>query len=151
VEPAGSPMGWWAQSYVSEEGLIAKLQEYPNLILWIAGHRHLNTITPFQSPDPDRPELGFWGVETVSLREYPQQFRTFDIVRNSDNTISILVTNVDPAVAEGSFAATSRSYAIAAAQLFDVTPEVSRNAALAVQLSPEMQVAIQQYGTPIAE
>lgn len=151
VEPAGSPMGWWAQSYVSEEGLIAKLQEYPNLILWIAGHRHLNTITPFQSPDPDRPELGFWGVETVSLREYPQQFRTFDIVRNSDNTISILVTNVDPAVAEGSFAATSRSYAIAAAQLFDVTPEVSRNAALAVQLSPEMQVAIQQYGTPITE
>jgi metallophosphoesterase (TIGR03768 family) len=149
VEPAGSPTGWWRESYVTEAALIARLQEYPNLILWIAGHRHLNTITPFESPDSERPEYGFWGVETVSLREFPQQFRTFEILRNSDNTISILATNVDPAVGEGSLAETSRSYAIASAQLFDSKYDVSRNAELVKHLSPQMQTIIQDYGTPI--
>jgi metallophosphoesterase (TIGR03768 family) len=149
VVPAGSPVGWWRDSYVSEPELIAKLQEYPNLILWIAGHRHLNTITPFESPDAERPELGFWGVETVSLREFPQQFRTFEIVRNSDQTVSILATNVDPAVAEGSLAELSRSYGIGGAQAFGVPYDVSRNAELVVHLTPEMQTVIQDYGTPI--
>jgi metallophosphoesterase (TIGR03768 family) len=151
VVPPGSPVGWWEQSYVSEPELIAKLQEYPNLLLWIAGHRHLNTITPFPSPDADHPELGFWGVETVSLRELPQQFRTFEIVRNSDHTISILATNVDPAVAEGSMAERSRFYAIAAMQLYGTEPVVSRNAELIKHLSPEMQTVIQGYGDPILE
>lgn len=151
VEPAGSPMGWWRESYVTEEALIAKLQEYPNLMLWIAGHRHLNTITPFESPYPGSPEHGFWGVETVSLREFPQQLRTFDIRRNSDNTISILATNVDPAVGEGSLAERSRSYAIAAAQSFGTAHDSSRNAELVKHLSPQMQTVIQAYGTPIAD
>jgi len=149
VEPAGSPMGWWAQSYVSEPALIAKLHEYPNLLLWIAGHRHLNTITPFKSPDPTKPECGFWGVETVSLREFPQQLRTFQILRNSDNTISILTTNVDPAVAEGSMAETSRSYGIAAEQLYNAKPDVAHNAELIKHLTPQMQTTIQNHGTPI--
>lgn len=151
VVPEGHPVGWLPESYVSESALIAKLHEYPNLILWIAGHRHLNTITPFASPDAASPESGFWEVETVSLREFPQQVRTFEIVRNSDNTISIFVTNVDPAVAEGSFAEKSRSYGIAAAQLFDFVPDVSRNAELVKHLSPQMQTVIQNYGTPIVK
>lgn len=151
VEPAGSPMGWWRESYVTEAAFIAKLQEYPNLMLWIAGHRHRNMITPFESPDPESPEYGFWGVETVSLREFPQQFRTFEILRNSDNTISILATNVDPAVGEGSFAETSRSYAIAAAQLFGVPHDDSINAELVIHLSPQMQALIEDYGMPITD
>jgi metallophosphoesterase (TIGR03768 family) len=149
VVPAGSPVGWWAQSYVSEPDLIAKLQEYPNLIMWIAGHRHLNTITPLASPTPENPERGFWGVETASLREFPQQFRTFEILRNSDNTVSVMVTNVDPAAAEGSFAEKSRSYGIAASQLFNFAPDVSRNAELVKHLTPQMQTEIQKYGTSL--
>ena len=70
-----------------EPALFAKLHEYPNLIMWMAGHRHYNVITAFKSPDPTRPELGFWQVETSSLRDYPQQFRMFEIIRNSDDTI----------------------------------------------------------------
>ena len=150
VEKPGSFLGWWSKAYVTENNLMAKLHTYPNLILWVSGHRHLNTVTPLPSPDAARPELGFWEIETSSLREYPQQFRTFDIVRNSDNTISIFTTDVDPAVKDGSFAAVSRSYAIAANQIFR-HPLLNRsyNAELVKKLSAEMQTKIQNHGTTI--
>ena len=95
--------------------LLATLQRYPNLIMWISGHRHMNTVTP--QIHPTDPTLSFWEVETSSLRDFPQQFRTFDIRRNSDNTVSIIITNVDPAVAAVSPATTSRGNAIAAARI----------------------------------
>lgn len=157
VEGSGSSldeyMAWSPVAEVSEKQLLDKLHEYPNLILWVAGHRHFNTITPQVSPDPNHPELGFWEVETSSLRDFPQQFRTFDIVRNSDNTISIFATDVDPAVKEGTIAAKSRSYGVAAMEIFNNTlpysPSGSYNAELVKPLSVEMQVKIQNYGTPV--
>jgi len=141
-------------SCVTDTQLIAILQTYPNLILWLAGHQHNNQVKPFKSPDPNRPELGFWEVQTASLRDFPQQFRTFDIVRNTDNTISIIITDVDPAVRDGSPAAMSRFYAVAAAELYNSptllgTATGVYNAELIKQLSPEMQTKIQNYGAPI--
>jgi metallophosphoesterase (TIGR03768 family) len=151
----GSLMSWDKYAAVSDMDLIAKLHTYPNLLLWISGHRHQNTVTALKSPDASRPELGFWEVETASLREFPQQFRTFEIIRNSDNTVSIFTTDVDPAVRDGLPAAKSRSYAIAAHQIFNLTadpmPSGSYNAELVKQLSPEMQVKIQNYGTTIGK
>ena len=153
VEPAGALVGWWANACVTEPELFAKLHTYPNLILWIAGHRHLNHVAAFKSPDDARPELGFWQVETSSLRDYPQQFRMFEIVRNSDDTVSILTTDVDPAVAEGTPASVSRAYSVAAQQLFrnplDPMPNGSYNAELVIRLSPEMQQKIRNSGTPM--
>jgi len=156
VEPPKSYIGWSSVAYVSEPALIAKLHEYPNLVLWMAGHRHYNVITPFKSPDPGRPELGFWQVETASLRDYPQQFRTFEIVRNSDDTISIVTTDVDPAVAAGTPAATSRSYAVATEQLFShnmltsqprlLRPTGAYNAELVIPLSAAMRAKIRNSG-----
>lgn len=143
-------LGWDPNAPLAEATLIAKLHTYPNLILWVAGHRHLNTVTALKSPDANHPELGFWEVETPSLREFPQQVRTFEIVRNSDNTISIFATDVDPAVKEGSFAAISRSYAIAAHQIFKLPYPETYNAELVKQLTPEMQAKIQNYGTTIS-
>jgi metallophosphoesterase (TIGR03768 family) len=139
---------WSVNSVVTEETLIARLHQYPNLVLWLSGHRHINDITAFKSPDPARPELGFWQVETSSLKDFPQQFRTFELVRNSDNTISIRATNVDPAVKEDSLAARSRSYAIAAQQIFKYPIASSYNAELVKQLSSSMQVKMQNYRTP---
>jgi metallophosphoesterase (TIGR03768 family) len=154
----GAFVGWSSLAAVSEANLIAKLNTYPNLLMWIAGHRHLNTVTALPSPDIiNHPELGFWVVETASLREYPQQFRTFEIVRNSDNTVSIIATDVDLAVKDGSLAAKSRSYAIAANQIFKVqnnllpTGSLSYNVELIKQLSPEMQNKIKNLGTPISK
>jgi metallophosphoesterase (TIGR03768 family) len=140
--PPGSQVGWYNPTV--EASLLAELKTFSNLILWVSGHRHLNTITPQKSTDPNHPENSFWVVETKSLREFPQQMRTFDIMLNNDNTISIFTVNVDTDVKEGSMPWISRSYAIAANQIYKVSEEpqptgsVSYNAELMKVLSPEM-------------
>jgi hypothetical protein len=97
---------------------VTTLQNSKNLLMWISGHRHVNVVKAFVSPDPvNAPEKGFWQVETSSLRDFPQQFRTFEIFVNSDYSISIEAVNVDIAVKEGTPAATSRKYAIATQQI----------------------------------
>lgn len=137
-------------SVVVDETLLEVLQGYPNLIMWISGHRHMNTVTPQIYPYND-PTRSFWEVETSSLRDFPQQFRTFRIYRNSDNTISIVITNVDPAASENSPAATSRGNAIATARItaavdMDDTTSLAINAELVVQLTPRMQKVIARAG-----
>ena len=143
---------------VTDEMLLSTLHNYPNLILWLSGHRHINTVTPQPAPHPKGPECGFWEVETSSLRDFPQQFRTFQIVHNSNSTISIFVTNVDPAVQDdpavlpGSPAAKSRGYAIGAERISagapgafaDSTAHVF-NAELVKPLSTEMQAILDTY------
>lgn len=169
VTAPNSELGWWLnpQNAVTLPNLIAELQSHPNLLMWLSGHRHLNTVKAFISPDPiNAPEKGFWQVETPSLRDFPQQFRTFEIYLNSDYSISIVTTNVDPAVKDGTPAATSRKYAVAATQIvgtWDLTtknnpthdptikpmPTGSYNAELVKQLSPEMRAKMQNYKTPL--
>ena len=169
VTAPNSEMGWWLnpQNAVTLEGLIAELHSHPNLIMWLAGHRHLNTVKAFISPDPAAaPEKGFWQIETPSLRDSPQQFRTFEIYLNSDDSISIVTTDIDPAVLDGTPAATSRRYAIATTQIIgtwdfitktnptnDPTikpmPTGSYNAELVKQLSFEMQAKMKNYRVPL--
>lgn len=127
VAAVASDMEWWQgepattaqnQNAVDLAGLVQTLWNTPNLLMWISGHRHLNTVKAFPSPNKaTTPEQGFWQVETSSLRDFPQQFRTFEIFLNSDYTVSIVTTNVDPSVAEGTPAATSRNYAISQWQI----------------------------------
>jgi hypothetical protein len=140
-------------NYKTEAQMLATLHHYPNLILFMAGHRHLNTVTPQPSPDPAHPENGFWEVETPSLRDFPQQFRTWNILLNSDNTISIVTTDVDPQVEEGTPAADSRGFAIGASRIIGITSFADTtshayNAELVKPLSPAMQKKIAGYGAP---
>ncbi len=149
LEPLTSPfMAWSTISPVSEQALIEKLQSYPNLILWVAGHRHRNNITAIKSPNPDQPERGFWMVETASLRDFPQNFRSFEICKNGDQTISIVARNINPIVKEGSFASIARSYAVAAQQLFkgrtELLPTASYNGELLVKLTKNMAEKIEK-------
>jgi len=126
---------------------------HPNLILLLAGHRHKNTVTPQPSPDPGQPERGFWEVETASLRDFPQEFRTFDIRHNCGNAISIVAIDVDPAIEPGSPAAPSRAHAVGTARVFtnivlnDGTSPAC-NAELVKPLTPAMQARIANYGGP---
>ena len=142
-------------NYKTEAQMLATLHHYPNLILFMAGHRHLNTVTPQLSPDPAHPEYGFWEVETPSLRDFPQQFRTWSILRNRDNTISIVTTDVDPQVEAGTPAADSRGFAIGVSRIIgitalaDISPH-AYNAELVKPLSAAMQAKLAGYGaTPM--
>jgi metallophosphoesterase (TIGR03768 family) len=190
VNKPGDQTGWWDNkdpapippdpgyaNAVTQDDLIIELQKYPNFILWLAGHRHKNTVsTPIVSTYTNgEAKRTFWQVETCSLRDFPQQFRMFDLYSNLDDTISIVTTNVDPAVREGTPAARSRSYAVASAQIlssalleagFDLydsanppvvpgngahyMPTGSYNAELVVSLTPKMQQIIKSCGTPVS-
>ena len=141
-------------SYVTAAALKTKLSAYPNLILWVSGHRHRNAVTAHPSTDPAHSgaEYGFWEVETGSLRDFPQEFRTFDIAKNSDGTISIVIRDYDPAVADGSLAALSRDYSVAIQQFYSVSTDPLTtgpyNAELVKALSPAMQTALASAGEP---
>src|ERR1035437_1782270 len=141
---------------IVETRMLATLHNYPNLILLMAGHRHVNVGTPQPSPDTAHPEYGFWEVETPSLRDFPRQFRTWDIRRNSDNSISILTTDVDPQVETNSPAWKSIGYGIGAMRVFSNTSLTDTsshtyNAELVKKLTPAMQAKIAHYGSPLQQ
>ncbi|MGI8827696.1 MAG: TIGR03767 family metallophosphoesterase [Chloroflexota bacterium] len=81
------------------------VHRFPNVILWINGHTHCNTIRP--RPDQTGRTIGFWEVTTSSIIDWPSQARLIEIVSNGDETLSILCTMVDhdgppdPGSAEG--------------------------------------------------
>ncbi|MGA2224011.1 MAG: TIGR03768 family metallophosphoesterase [Syntrophobacteraceae bacterium] len=130
---------WSDYSPISLSTLFETLFNYSNLVLWIAGHQHRNTITPQANPYYPGLGRGFWEVETPSLRDYPQQFRRFQIGRNTNNDLSIFVIDVDTAAPlEGgaSPSLTSRSYAIGAMEIFP--PVDSGGPVMDVQQGPGM-------------
>ena len=145
------PMAWSTAAHGSEEDLLAMLHGCPNLVLWVAGHRHCNVVTALPSPDPARPEQGFWQVETASLRDFPQQLRTFDLQLNGDGTLSVVATGVDPLIDEGEPAWTSRKYAVAAHQIFAnelcCPPAGVCNVELVVPLPAELQAKLGSLAT----
>ncbi len=143
-------------SAISSTNLLVLLHTYPNLLLWICGHVHQNNIYAQPSTNSAHPENGFWEVETASLRDFPQEFRTFEILRNTDNSISIRVTDIDPDETTNSPAAVSRGYAVGAARIFMTpctnltdTASYAHNAELLKLLTPSMQAKIANYGSPL--
>jgi hypothetical protein len=124
IELIGLPES--TNSVITSSNLLLTLHHYPNLILWVTGHMHRNNVKAELS-DYNDPEYDFWEVECPSLRDYPQEFRTFEILRNTDNTISIVTTDIDPEVTPGSCAEKSRGYAIGAARIFAVPSAAPTN------------------------
>ena len=136
VASIGSEMEWWESvrdpnatlhNAITLSDLIEDIQANGNVIVLLAGHRHVNTIKAFKAPPEAPPEYGFWQIETSSLHDFPQQFRTLQVYLNSDYTISIVAVNVDPAVREGTPADSARHMAIAAQQIIqnDMRPNAS--------------------------
>jgi metallophosphoesterase (TIGR03767 family) len=70
------------------------LHRYPNVVLWLSGHTHVNRITP----RPHARGGGFWEVSTSSVAEWPVQLRTvhFTVVENAG--VRIRTTMIDSAV-----------------------------------------------------
>jgi len=154
-------------SAITNATLLATLHHYPNLILWVAGHMHRNNVKQQVSVYND-PEYDFWEVECPSLRDFPQEFRTFEILRNTDNTISIVTTDIDPEETSGSCADKSRGYSVGAARIFAApsvaptnnsvnvtnwdftdTNSYTTNLEMIKYLTPVMREKIANCGTPL--
>jgi metallophosphoesterase (TIGR03767 family) len=70
----------------------ALLHRFPNIILWVNGHTHYNTVQPRIHPSTGS---GFWEVTTASLIDWPCQGRLVEIIDNDDGTLSIVCTMID--------------------------------------------------------
>jgi metallophosphoesterase (TIGR03767 family) len=72
--------------------MIALLHRYRNVVLWLNGHTHTNTIKPRR--DSEHPGAGFWEVTTCSLVDWPCQIRAVDLIEEA-SCLSIVCTMID--------------------------------------------------------
>ena len=60
------------------------LLQYPNIILWVAGHNHQNYINAITHPDGRH---AFWHIRTASHIDWPQQSRVIEIARDGKDLV----------------------------------------------------------------
>jgi metallophosphoesterase (TIGR03767 family) len=75
-----------------EADTVEMLHQYPNVIAWVAGHSHVNTVDSF--PNPSGPG-GFWSIRVAAEADWPQQSRLLQVFDNHDGTLSIFGTILD--------------------------------------------------------
>lgn len=75
--------------------MVELLHRFPDVIAWVAGHSHVNDVTPY--PDPSGNGHGFWSIRVAAEADWPQQARLLQIFDNHDGTLSIFGTIVDHA------------------------------------------------------
>jgi metallophosphoesterase (TIGR03767 family) len=83
--PGGEPL-------IGAAELTALLHRFPNVVLWLNGHTHVNAVRP--RPDPDQPGRGFWEVTTCAVVDWPCQTRLVELAER-DGQLSITCTMVD--------------------------------------------------------
>ncbi len=72
--------------------LVTLLHRFPNVVLWLNGHTHTNTICPRR--DPADPARGFWEVTTCAVVDWPCQTRIVELVDHG-GYLSVVTTMVD--------------------------------------------------------
>jgi 3',5'-cyclic AMP phosphodiesterase CpdA len=77
------------------DDMVALLHRYPHVIAWVAGHSHVNDVTPY--PDPSGNGHGFWSIRVAAEADWPQQARLLQLFDNGDGTLSLFGTIVDHA------------------------------------------------------
>jgi len=73
------------------------LLRFPNAILWVNGHTHINGVTAHTRPPGAGAPGGFYEIATASLIDWPQQGRLIEVADNGDGTLSVFGTVVDTA------------------------------------------------------
>jgi metallophosphoesterase (TIGR03767 family) len=69
---------------------------YPNVILWINGHSHVNRVWAHRNFKSNTTlQTQFWELNTASHIDFPQLARTVEIVDNRDGTLSIFGVLID--------------------------------------------------------
>jgi metallophosphoesterase (TIGR03767 family) len=71
------------------------LLRYPNVILWVNGHTHRNTVLLHARAAGAAIGGGFWEVNTASHIDWPEQSRVIEVADNLDGTLSVFCTIVD--------------------------------------------------------
>ena len=74
--------------------VVALAERYPNVLAWVNGHTHSNSITAHHGPTAAQ---GFWEINTASHIEFPQQARVIEICTNEDGTLSLFTTLIESA------------------------------------------------------
>ncbi len=78
----------------------ALVHRYPNVVLWLTGHTHINSVRARRSPHaPAGRPGGFWEVTTCSVMDWPCQTRVVELVELPDDgsgpSLAIACTMVD--------------------------------------------------------
>jgi metallophosphoesterase (TIGR03767 family) len=73
------------------------LLRFPNVVAWVNGHTHVNTITAHPRAPGSKAGGGFWEITTSSHIDWPQQGRLIELIDNTDGTLSIITTIIDTA------------------------------------------------------
>ena len=77
--------------------LVATLLSYPNVIGWVNGHTHVNSVTSHLRASGAAFAGGFWEINTASHIDWPSQSRAIEVVDNGNGSVSIFGTLVDHA------------------------------------------------------
>ena len=72
--------------------ILAQLHRFPNIVLWLDGHTHLNAVRA--RCRPGNPARGFWEVSTCAVIDWPCQTRLVELV-DRGGYLSIVCTMVD--------------------------------------------------------
>ena len=83
--PAGVPL-------LSGQDVLGLLHRFGNVVLWLNGHTHTNTVTC--RPDPDVPGKGFWEVTTCAVVDWPCQTRLVELMERGTE-LDIVCTMLD--------------------------------------------------------
>jgi metallophosphoesterase (TIGR03767 family) len=92
VHPLISHTGPDGQPALGGDAIRAMLHRFPNVVLWLNGHTHLNAVRAWRRPDD--PARGFWEVTTSSIVDWPCQARLVELVE-TDGQLSIFCTMID--------------------------------------------------------
>jgi metallophosphoesterase (TIGR03767 family) len=92
VHPKISHTGPDGQPALGGDAVRALLHRFPNVVLWLNGHTHLNAVRPWRRPDD--PARGFWEVTTSSIVDWPCQARLVEVVEIGGQ-LSIICTMID--------------------------------------------------------
>ena len=81
------------QPRVLGDQVTALLLATPNVVAWVNGHTHVNSVTAHARAGGG----GFWEVNTASHVDWPAQARVLELLDNHDGTLSLFGTVIDAA------------------------------------------------------
>jgi metallophosphoesterase (TIGR03767 family) len=85
-------IGRSGEPHLGADELRTLLHRFGNVVLWLNGHTHTNTVRARH--DPDDSARGFWEVTTCSVVDWPCQARLVEII-DAGGYLSIFCTMVD--------------------------------------------------------